>query len=668
MKKLGLWFLSLGFLACSSATSDLGGKKDQDTGGSASFTGIDEDGSDPISDAVAATEDGGQKEPDLWTIDCVDKDGDGFGVDCLKGADCDDGNPMLNFYCPPCENGIFEGCPCSNEGSSIQCYPGDPAYLGIGECKAGSQTCAAGYWTGCFGLVEPDVEVCDGADNDCDGETDEWVLSPCGDCDPMCDTLSVGPGDPEDFDLSLNPSSGVSLDPNGFIVLDSTKVNMEHIWIANSGEHTVSKIDTKTGHELGRYYVCADPSRTAVDLFGDVWVGCRADGGVAKIVAFEGLCDDKNGNGVIETSKDANGNHVIEPSEMTANGQDECIRFLVHPGGSCQRALGVDKENHAWVGDWNGQKLRRLSPEDGSTVQEIAIPANPYGLVIDSDGVVWVSGRGGSVLVRADPATGNVQSFSPGGCFEPYGISLDYLGRVWIASCCCSNNAFRFDPTNNSWASANTSARPRGIVGSQLGPIYVANDDSNKVAIVNPDTLAVLDYVNLGSGRFPIGMTIDFEGYIWAVNNNSSSATKIDPYTKAIIGEYPTGKNPYTYSDMTGYLLHTYTSPTGFYQHLFGDYGLRMHFVAVIVDAYLPAGTYIKIRVRAAMDEASLPLEQWSEYFGPFPPETFPLDISGLNLTGQFLQVEVSLYTEDNGLSPAVKSIEVKYELGQGSD
>jgi len=637
---------------CSSLSDTSGG-----TGGPPNLPG---DGGDQEYDSR-----GGPPIPE--NPDCVDIDGDGFGDGCVQGPDCDETNPKLNTYCPPCDNGIYEGCPCLNDGSSIACYSGDPAFLGIGACQAGQQDCVGGYWTACTGSVEPSLEFCDYQDNDCDGDIDEGVLSPCGDCNEKCVNMGAGPDGEEVFELEGNNHSGVDLNVDGHIVLDSEKVNMHFIWIANSAENTVSKIDTETGKEQGRYNVCSNPSRTAVDLYGDVWVGCRNDGGIAKIQAYKAKCVDKDGDGEIETSEDANGNGVIESGEMLGQGKDECMKFVVHPGGGCQRAVGVDKDNHAWVGDWDGKKLRRLEPAGGETVQTISIPANPYGLVIDQNGIIWVSGRGGNKLVRVDPSNDDVKAFESNlGCYEPYGITLDHKGRVWTANCCCWAVAYRYDPSNGAWAYATTKDRPRGIVGSMDGYIYVANDESDKVAVVDADSMDTLGYVSLGNGRYPLGMTIDFSGYVWAVNQNQSSPTKIDPHSWNIVGEYPTGSGPYTYSDMTGYLLHTFTNPTGFYQHLFGGWGLRLVWTAIIIDAYVPAGTYIKVRLRAAPDDVMLKTTAWSDYFGPFPPQSFPLDITGLNLMGAYMEVEVSLYTEVDGLTPIVKAIEVKFEAGEG--
>ncbi|MEZ4475641.1 MAG: hypothetical protein R3F60_33555 [bacterium] len=51
----------------------------------------------------------------------------------------------------------------------------------VGLCAPGRRACEAGVAGPCVDEVLPGSEICDGADNDCDGETDEDA----GDC--RCD-------------------------------------------------------------------------------------------------------------------------------------------------------------------------------------------------------------------------------------------------------------------------------------------------------------------------------------------------------------------------------------------------------------------------------------------------------------------------------------------------
>lgn len=53
------------------------------------------------------------------------------------------------------------------------CYAGPEGTLDVGLCVAGRQICANGDFGGCVGQALPQAEVCDGFDNDCDGQTDD---------------------------------------------------------------------------------------------------------------------------------------------------------------------------------------------------------------------------------------------------------------------------------------------------------------------------------------------------------------------------------------------------------------------------------------------------------------------------------------------------------------
>ncbi|HLD88882.1 MAG TPA: putative Ig domain-containing protein, partial [Candidatus Nanoarchaeia archaeon] len=50
----------------------------------------------------------------------------------------------------------------------------------IGACKLGTQTCVNGQWASCTGSVNPTAEICNAADDDCDGLTDENLYQQCG--------------------------------------------------------------------------------------------------------------------------------------------------------------------------------------------------------------------------------------------------------------------------------------------------------------------------------------------------------------------------------------------------------------------------------------------------------------------------------------------------------
>jgi len=594
---------------------------------------------------------------------CIDPDGDGFGPNCAKGADCDNKNPKFSVVCPDCTKKNYAGCAC--KGVAANCFSGQAQWLGKGQCQAGVQLCKAGFWGECKGEVLPSPEICDAKDNNCNGLIDEGVLSACGTCDLSCTLQKIGPDYGNPFDISTN--KGLKINKNGYIELDIGKSNIDlsNIWIANSSEQTVSKLNTKTGKEMARYKTCGSPSRTSVDLNGDVWVGCRSDGGVVKIINDTKTCVDKNNNGVIETSTDLNGNGTIESNEMKPYKQDECLKFVVYPDGkTVARAAGVDKDNYAWIGFWNSKRLRRLHPLTGASTDQINLGCNPYGLVIDQKGIIWVSGRGCSQLVRVDPKTKAVKSVGNGNG-SPYGINVDMFGKIWIAN--TNNYSSRYDPLTNKWVSIKHNNRSRGIATSNDGHVYVALDTTSTIAKINAVTLTVMTHISLGNGRYPVGIAVDYDGYVWAVNQSKATASKIDVNTNKVVGEYKVGKGPYTYSDMTGYTLHNYTAPKGDFSHTFGYSGwsgtvneskITTKWEKIMIDFAVPPKSYIKVRYKAGNSLKALGPAPWSKNFGPYPPDQMPLNLK--NVTGKFLRVEVFMQANDKKLSPIIKSLSAK--------
>ena len=609
-----------------------------------------------------------------------DVDGDNYGksnsTQCMCGpsgvfltqspGDCNDNDPLINPGASEVCNGNDTDC---NGKADDGCDKDGDGYCDSKMIVLIPVSCPNGL--GDCNDLNPELnpgatETCDGVDNNCDGQADEGVQAPCGGCAKVCQ-FGAGPTKDEPFDPT--GGSGTSVTPDGDVTLDTSTLTYHMIWVSNSGEGTVSKIQTSNGKEVARYNVCSDPSRTAVDSQGNGWIACRGDGKVVKIAFSEPDCIDKNGNGTIETSRDINGNGTIQGNEMLAQGTDECVLFTAQPDGSggLARALGIDAEDNAWVGMWNTSRLWRINRNTGAIMQKIDIGCNPYGMAIDKNGIIWVSGRGCGRLVRVSPiGYVDLMPVPSAGCIQPYGISVDHKGRVWVANYNCGGCvAYRFTPAANgsatgSWSAVGTGSCPRGVASDGKKYVYVANDSANQVAKIDADTLAV-SYFQLGSGRFPIGMAVDFEGMVWAVNHSSSTATRFNPETMTKIFETPTGTKPYTYSDMTGFALKTVVAPLGTYTHTFeGWEAIPTQWVQITADIDTPADTHIEIRYRTANTKAGIELAAWSASKGPFPPASMPVNLTqDGTILGRFIQVEVKLVSESSSVTPVLKSMSV---------
>ena len=69
-------------------------------------------------------------------------------------------------------DGVADGAP-EEGALTQSCYEGPPETLGFGVCSAGLSVCVAGVQGQCADQVLPGVETCNGLDDDCDGLTDE---------------------------------------------------------------------------------------------------------------------------------------------------------------------------------------------------------------------------------------------------------------------------------------------------------------------------------------------------------------------------------------------------------------------------------------------------------------------------------------------------------------
>ncbi len=604
---------------------------------------------------------------------CACLDPQNTTADC----DCDDNNPNFATNCPKCATtpGI-PGCLCKSGAKPVGCYDGDPNWVGKGSCISGQHLCQGGFWSECLGETFPEPEKCDSKDNDCDGETDEGVKSTCGTCDLTCNEQKIGGSGAIKWNLNSENSTGLGLTPQGDVTLDTSQISLKlkFLWASNSPDNTVSKVDCKTAKEVGRYSVCVDPSRTSVDLDGNVFVACRGDARVAKIMAETKNCVDKNGNGVIDTASDLNGDGNVQPNEMVSN--DECVLFIVQPLGpgsnsAIARGAAVDKFNNVYIGFWNMGKVAYVDGKTGATLKVIDWQCGTYGLVVDQKGYLWGQGSACGSLMMYSPTDDKwmkALSYSANG-LGPYGINVDGVGRIWLGGSPVS----RYNPADGSVLKCNTSCA--GLATSNNGIVFLAKDGGG-IGKIDGETCQDLGTTQVG-GHAPHGVAIDFDGFVWGVNwSGGNTVDKIDPgLPNAKIGNVVAtrqiGNNPYTYSDMTGYTLNYFTAPKGqFTTVFFGGIGSnpittnapKQVWQSLAAEADLPEGTSLSIRMRAANNSLDLEAAKWSEPVS-FPPEVFPYDLSKAGIIGNLLQVEVQLITKDKKLAPVLKSLSAKSKL-----
>ncbi|MFB6263865.1 MAG: MopE-related protein [Bradymonadaceae bacterium] len=372
-----------------------------------------------------------------------------------------------------CDGNVDEGCGCK-EGQTRPCGSA------IGICERGTQTCKNGQWGACKKETGPeDSEMCNGKDDDCDGLVDERLLNACGKCGKSC------------YDHDSDPTKEGKTDKGATVVKPTNKDNPTnrpgvtlteksqfppYLWIANHEYDTVSKFHTKKKKEVGRYWVANNPSRTAVDLDGNMWVVGRDDGRVTKVLANHKKCPDRNNNGKVDTSRPGNLGPLNSPNNPL---KDECVVFseIMNPNFRSGRGVTADSSGMIWVAysTRNPAGIQGIHPKTFKKTKvytstqipvykpnskgEMVATGNKastgrlYGNVGDSRGFIYANEWAGSnTMIRFNTRKRKFDRYFTGFECGTYGIALDAKNRVF-AGCSDSGGptAAMYDPSTGKW-------------------------------------------------------------------------------------------------------------------------------------------------------------------------------------------------------------------------
>lgn len=170
-------------------------------------------------------------------------------------------------------------------------------------------------------------------------------------------------------------------------------------------------------------------------------------------------------------------------------------------------------------------------------------------------GYIWVSNYTTNKSVEViDPSTMTVTASIILGAIGGQCITSGY-GYIWVTLFGAGQNTTVAVINPNTMNVVNTvtvGSGPYGITDG-FGYIWVCNTSSSTISVINPTTMLVTQTIAIGNSSTPLGIVSGY-GYIWVTNDTTFTISVIDPNTMSIIETISIGKRAECISLGYGYI------------------------------------------------------------------------------------------------------------------
>lgn len=213
----------------------------------------------------------------------------------------------------------------------------------------------------------------------------------------------------------------------------------------------------------------------------------------------------------------------------------------------------VAPDGSLWYTGQRANKLGRLDPTSGQFKEyPLRTPdSGPHGLVSDRDGNIWFTAISKGYVGKLNPDTGDIMEYraSGGREIDPHTPVFDHEGILWFTNE-ESDVIGRLDPKSGAMKLISVPtphAVPYGIVVNSKGVPFFCEFGTNKLASIDPKTLAVSEYP-LPQGARPRRLALASDDTIYYSDYARGYLGHFSPATRKV-EEWPSpggsGSEPY---------------------------------------------------------------------------------------------------------------------------
>jgi virginiamycin B lyase len=209
------------------------------------------------------------------------------------------------------------------------------------------------------------------------------------------------------------------------------------------------------------------------------------------------------------------------------------------PVGSRPHDPAVAADGSIWYTGQTANTLGRLNAATAS-ITEYALPterSGPHGLVADTSGRIWYTGNTARLIGSLDPTTGEVREYlmPDPQARDPHTPIFDRTGKLWF-TVQGGNFVGRLDPVSGEITlirSLTPNSLPYGIVINSAGRPFFDLFGTNKIATIDPETLAITEYM-LPTGARPRRIAVTPDDVIWYTDYARGYLGRLDPRNRDV--------------------------------------------------------------------------------------------------------------------------------------